>query len=245
MKARSWLSATVVAALLAPGAASAQGIEGRFSIAFQAGTLSEISGDLMKSTQGTLVGKPVTIDSKRYRDVYAPDVRWQGQLAYGVSEKVEIVARGTYYKAEGTAVEAGTFDGGQLAVYFDPYGAYEEAGLELGARYYIASTGKLKSYLGVVAGARFLSEVLITFSAAEAGTSIQNVPFSEEGTVAVFGLDLGFTFDLGGHFFVGLDSALRYQTAPTPFEPYLELRGFNHSEGRWSAPVVATLGVRF
>jgi hypothetical protein len=245
MKARSWLTATVVAALLAPGAARAQGVEGRFSIAFQAGTLSEISGDLMKSTQGTLVGKPVTIDSKRYRDVYAPDVRLQGQLGYGVGERVEIVARGTYYKANGTAVEAGTFNGTLLAVYFEPYGAYEEVGFELGVRYYIASTGRLKSYLGAVAGARFQSEILVTFSAQEASTSIQNVPFSEESTVPVFGLDLGFTFDLGGHFFVGLDSALRYQGAPTPFEPYPSLPGFNDSDGRWSAPVVATLGVRF
>jgi hypothetical protein len=245
MKARSWLTATVVAALLAPGAARAQGMEGRFSIAFQVGTLSEIAGDLIKGTQGTLLGKPATIDAQRYRDVYAPDLRLQGQLGYGVGPRVEIVARGTYYKANGTAVEAGTFNGVPLAVYFDPHGEYEEVGFEVGVRYYIASTGRLKSYLGAVAGARFLSEILVTFSAAEAGTSIQNVPFSEEDTVPVFGLDLGFTFDLGDHFFVGLDSALRYQSAPTPFEPYPNLPGFNDSEGRWSAPVVATLGVRF
>jgi hypothetical protein len=245
MKARSWLTAAVVAALSAPGAARAQGMEGRFSIAFQAGTLSEIAGDLLKDAQGTLLGKPATIDSQGYRDVYAPDLRLQGQLAYGVGERVEIVARGTYYKANGTAVESGTFDGVPLAVYFEPHGDYEEVGFEVGVRYYIASTGRLKSYLGAVAGARVQSEILVSFSAAEAGTSIQNVPFSEESTVPVFGLDLGFTFDFGRHFFVGLDSALRYQGAPTAFEPYPSLPGFNDSDGRWSAPVVATLGVRF
>jgi hypothetical protein len=245
MKARSWLTATVVAGLLAPGAAHAQGIEGQFSIAFQAGTLSEIAGDLMKSTQGTLVGKPVTIDSKRYRDVYAPDLRLQGQIGYGVGRRVEIVARGTYYKANGTAVEVGTFDGVPLAVYFEPYGVYEEVGFEVAVRYYIGTTGRLKSYFGPAVGVRLLSEVLVTFSANEASSSIQNVPFSEESTVPVFGLDLGFTFDLSDHFFVGLDSALRYQTAPTPFEPLAGLSQFNDSDGRWSAPVVASVGVRF
>jgi hypothetical protein len=245
MKARSWLTATVVAALLAPGVARAQGLRGRFSIAFQAGTQSEIAGDLLKSAQGTLAEKPVTIESKRYRDIYAPDLRLQGQLGYGVGDRLEVVARGTYYKANGTAVEVGTFDNVPLNIYFEPYGAYEEVGFEVGLRYYIASTGKLKSYLAPVVGARVVSETLVTFSAPEVYSSIQNVPFSEKSTVPVFGIDLGFTFDLGKHLFVGLDSAVRYQTAPMPFEPYPGLSGFNDSDGRWSAPVVASLGVRF
>jgi len=244
MKARTWLTAAVVAASLAPGVARAAGVEGRFSIAFQAGTQSEIAGDLIRSAQGTLVGKPFTIESQRYRDVYAPDLRLQGLFGYGVGEKAEIIARGTYYKAEGTAVEVGTFNEVPLAVYF-PLGDYEEVGFEVGLRYYIAAAGRLKSYVAPVPGARFLSEVLVTYSASEAGSSIQNVPFTEKSTVAVFGLDIGFTFDLGDHFFVGLDSGLRYQTAPSPFEPYAGLAGVNDSEGKWSAPVAAAVGVRF
>jgi hypothetical protein len=244
MKARTWLTAAVVAASLAPGVARAAGVEGRFSIAFQAGTQSEIAGDLIRSAQGTLVGKPFTIESQRYRDVYAPDLRLQGLLGYGVGERTEVIARGTYYKAEGTAVEVGTFNEVPLAVYF-PLGDYEEVGFEVGLRYYIAAAGRLKSYVAPVAGARFLSEVLVTYSASEAGSSIQNVPFTEKSTVAVFGLDIGFTFDLGDHFFVGLDSGLRYQTAPSPFEAYAGLAGVNDSEGKWSAPVAATVGVRF
>lgn len=245
MKARTWLTAAVVAASLAPGVAGAQGLEGRFSIAFQVGTQSEISGDLVKGVQGTLIDKPVTIEPIRYRDVYAPDLRLQGLLGYGVGEKVEIIARGTYYKADGTPVEVGTFDEVPLAVYFEPYGAYEEVGFEVGLRYYLAAASRLKSYVAPVVGARFLSEVLVTFSASEAGSSVQNVPFTEKSTVAVFGLDIGFTFDLGDHFFVGLDSGLRYQTAPSPFAASPGPAGINESDGKWSAPVAATVGVRF
>jgi hypothetical protein len=245
MKARSWLTATALAAVLVPGVGRAQGVEGRFSIAFQGGTQSEIAGDLIRSGQGTLLGKPATIDSKRYRDIYAPDLRLQGQLGYGIGEKVEIIARGTYYKADGTAVEGGTYNGHPLFIFFDPYGEYEEVGFEVGLRYYIASIGRLKSYVTPVAGARFLSEVLVSFSVPDAGTSVQNIPFNAESTVAVFGLDLGFTFDLGEHFFVGVDSGLRFQTAPKQFDELPTLTGIDDSESRWSAPVVASIGVRF
>jgi hypothetical protein len=245
MKARSWLTATALVAVLAPGAARAQGVEGRFSIAFQVGTQSELAGDLIRSAQGTLLGKPATIDSQRYRDIYAPDLRLQGQLGYGVGEKVEIVARAAYYKADGTAVEGGTYDGHPLFIFFDPHGEYEEVGFEVGLRYYIASTGRLRSYVAPVAGARFMNEVLVSFSVPDAGTSIQNIPFNAESTVAVFGLDLGFTFDLGDHFFVGVDSGVRYQAAPKQFDELDGLTKIDDSEGRWSAPVVASIGVRF
>ena len=50
------------------------------------------------------------------------------------------------------------------------------------------------------------------------GSSIQNVPFHEKSTVPVVGLDLGFTFDLGEHVFVGLDTGLRYQGPPSSLD---------------------------
>ncbi|HXK10677.1 MAG TPA: hypothetical protein VMT70_13590 [Vicinamibacteria bacterium] len=245
MRARSWLTATVVAGLLAPGVARAEGLEGRFAVAFQVGTQSEISGDLIKGTQGELVDRPISIDSKRYKDVYAPDVRLQGLVGYGVGTKEEIVVRGTYYKANGTALEVGTLNGHPLAVYFDPYGAYKEAGIEASFRYYLASTGRLKSYIAPVAGARFISQILVTFSVQDAGISIQNVPFSQKSTVPVFGLDLGFTFDLGKHVFVGLESAIRYNSPPKQFNSLQSIPQFDDSDGRWSAPVVASVGARF
>ena len=242
MTARSWLTATGLAALLVPATARAEGLEGRFAIAFQAGTQSEIAGELMKAAQGSLINKPTTIESASYRDVYAPDLRLQVLLGYGVGARTEIIARGTYYEAEGTGVAAGTRDGLPVFAFFEPY---EEVGFEVGLRYYIASTGRLKSYVAPVAGARFLKEVLVSFSIPDAGSAILNVPFNQECAVALFGLDLGFTFDLSDHFFVGLDSGLRYQTAPKPFDWLKDLATIDDSDGRWSAPVTASVGVRF
>jgi len=245
MKARSWLAATVLGALLSPAAVRAEGLEGRFSVAFQGGTQSELGGDLLKGTTGTLFDEPLTLDSKSYRDVYAPDLRLQGLLGYGIGERVEIIARGTYYKAEGTTLEVGRL--GELPVYafFEPYGEYEEVGVELGVRFYISAVGRLKSYVAPIAGARFLSETYVTLSVPDAGSAVQNVPFHGESTVAVFGLDLGFSFDLGEHVFVGVDTGLRYQGAPSQANGLPGLEPIDDSDGRWSAPVVASIGVRF
>ena len=201
-----------------------------------------LGGDLLKGAEGSLIGKPVTIESKSYRDVYAPDLRLQGLLGYGIGERTEIIARGTWYEADGTGLEVGTSNGNPVFAFFDPY---EEVGFEVGLRFYISTAGRLKSYVAPVVGARFLNEILVSFSVPDAGSAILNVPFNEKSTVPVFGLDLGFTFDLGSHFFVGVDTGLRYQTAPSQFDGLDGLARIDDSDGQWSAPVVASIGVRF
>jgi hypothetical protein len=248
MKARSRLAATVLAGLLAPAAygAEAQGLKGRFSIAFQAGTQSEISGDLFTATTGTLFGKPITLDSARYRDVYAPDWRLEGIVGYGVGDKLELVARGSWYKANGSTIEIGTLEGDKkVYALFDPYGDYEEVGAEVGLRYYISAAARLKSYVAPIVGARWLTETYITLSSPDASSAIQNVPFQKKGTVPVFGLDVGFTFDFGAHVFAGMDTGIRYQTAPPQANALPGLEQMDDSESRWSAPVMVSVGVRF
>lgn len=245
MKARCWLLAAGVV-VLAPAVCGAEGLEGRFTVAAQIGTQSEVSGNLMQSGSGTLFDKPVTIDSKRYRDIYAPELRLQGLLGYGIGERVEIIARATWYESTGVAgIEAGNVAGQQLYAYFDKPYDYEELGFEVGLRYYLATQARLKSYIAPVVGVRFLNEVLVSFSVPTTASSILNVPFSQEATVPVFGLDLGFTFDLGERFFIGMDTGIRYQPPPDGFDYLPGLTTIDDSDGRWSAPVTAVLGVRF
>jgi hypothetical protein len=243
MKARCWLVAAAVVILL-PAAARAQGLAGRFTIAAQVGTQSEVSGDILQSATGSLFDKPVTIDSVRYRDVYAPDLRLQALIGYGFGERTEIIGRATWYEAEWTGVEAGNLDGDALFAFFEPYN-YEELGFEIGVRYYLATQSRLKSYVAPIVGVRFLHEILVSYSVQDAGSSVRFVPFSKEGAVPVFGLDIGFTFDLGERLFVGMDTGIRYQTAPGEFDYLPGLGAVDNSGGRWSAPVVAVLGVRF
>ena len=160
MKARCWLVAAAVLSLL-PAAARAQGLAGRFMIAAQVGTQSEVSGDILQSARGTLLDKPVTIDSVRYRDVYAPDLRLQLTLGYGVGERTELIGRATWYESHWTGIEAGRLDGDPLFAFFEP-NDYEEVGFEIGVRYYLATQSRLKSYVAPIVGVRFLNEILVS-----------------------------------------------------------------------------------
>jgi len=244
MKARSWLLTAVVVAVLPPFGYGAEGLQGKWNVAAQVGTQSEVAGNMMQSAEGTLVGQPITIDSQRYRDIYAPNWRFQFLLGFGVSARSEVIARVSYYKANAAGVEAGTLSDKKLLAFFEP-NAYKGAGLEVGYRYYLASQTRLKSYLAPVVGVRFVDEILLTLAAQEAGTSISNIPFSQKSTVPVFGLDIGFTFDLGKTWYVGMDTGLRYQTAPKQFDYLLGLTKIDDSDGRWTAPVVVVIGARF
>lgn len=242
MKALRLLTPAILALLVAPGAALADGLAGRFSIAFQAGTQSEISGDVTAATQGTLLDKPATILAKSYKDVYRPDLRLQGLLAYGVATKLELVLRGSYYKAVNKGLEVGTYDGHTMYGFF---GDYKEVGGELVLRYYIAPQSRLKSYLGPIIGLRHVDRVLLSLEVPDAGTAVRNLPFTNSGNLAVFGADLGFAFDFTPNLYLGVDTGLRYQTAPDALGSLSGLAGYDAGSGRWTAPVSATLGVRF
>jgi hypothetical protein len=250
MKARTWLAATVLVGVFAPASYAAEGLKGRFSIAFQGGTQSEVAGDFIRAATAALFDGTITIDSKRYRDVYAPDLRLQGLVGYGLAPKLELIARGTWYKADATpSLEVGTLDDKKVYAVFDKYADYEEVGAEVGLRYYIAAAARMKSYVAPIVGARWLSATYLSLTVVDdAGYTryaIQNIPFQKKGTVPVFGLDIGFSFDFGDHFFVGMDTGIRYQSAPPPANALPGLEPFDDSEGKWSAPVVLSVGVRF
>jgi hypothetical protein len=245
MKARSWLMTAALVVVLPTFGYGAEGIQGKWNLAAQVGTQSEVSGNLMQAAVGTLLSQPTVITSARYRDVYAPDWRFQGELGYGVGARSEILVRGTYYKSAGAGVEAGTISGKKLLAFFQP-NDYEEYGVEFTYRYYLASQTRLKSYIGPVIGARFIQkDILVTFAAQEAGTSITNIPFSQKGNMAVFGLDIGFTFDLGKTLYVGMDTGIRYQPAMKQFNYLPDFTRIDDSDGRWTAPVVVVVGLRF
>jgi hypothetical protein len=243
MKARRIATAAVLAVLLAAGSATAEGIEGRFAIAAQVGTQSELGGNLLQSDQGTVAGLPVVFTSIRYRDAYSPKVRVQGFVGYGVSESVEIVLRGGWYKSKGIGLSAGNLAGKEMFAYFTDY---EEAwGLELAARYYIAHRSKLMSYIAPVGGVRWTNNIYVSYSAPEAGTAVLNVPFNLNSTVPVFGLDIGVSFDLTTNLFIALDSSLRWQGAPKSGNGLPSLTAVDDSDNRWTAPVMFSVGVRF
>jgi hypothetical protein len=242
MNARTIGTVAGIGALLAAGPALAEGLEGRLSIVAQAGTQSEVSGDLLNATTGTLLARPVTLDAQRYRDVFSSEWRFQGQLGYGVGTRVELILRGAYYQADGNGVEAGTYGQDPLYAFFTDY---EEWSAEIGLRYYIAHQGRLKSYVAAVVGLRTYEDLFVDYEAPDAASAVLNVPFFEAGTVPAFGADIGVSFDLTEKLFIGLDSGIRWQSAPTGTNALPGIPGADDSSSRWTAPVAFSLGVRF
>jgi hypothetical protein len=254
MKARTIVTAAIPAVLLAAGTARAEGLAGLISISIQGGTQSELSGELVRRSQGTLLSRPANVNAHRYKDVYQPALRLQGSIGYGLAERFELVVRGGYYEVEGSGVEAGTLNGKALFAYFGQLEdapqhlivrPVKEVGAELALRYYFAPQSRLKSFIAPVVGLRQTSAVQVSFTSPDIGARMMNVPWSEKSRVPVLGLDIGFGFDLTENLYVGLDSGLRYQGAPAA-EHYLSgLDGIDDSSGRWTAPVVAMIGLRF
>ncbi len=257
MKARRFVTPAVLVLVAAGGSARAEGVAGKFTIMVQAGTQSEVSGTAIAAASGTVAGKPVTITEKRYKALYGASaaLRLQAAVGYGIAPKVELFARGAYYEPKVSAVELGTFDGHPMFGCFEPPGGSTgtgcgalkttEWGAEAGLRFYIAPQSRLKSYLAAVGGVRHNDELLVSFSAPEAGAAVLHVPFSQGGTVAVFGADLGVLFDITPGFFVGVDTGIRWQQGPNGFGALPSMAGWDAHSGRWTSPVVGTLGVRF
>jgi len=256
MKARSSLMIAALAVLLVPTArAQDPGLEGKFSLSVQGGIVTEISGNVLVHTEGTLFDRPATVFSNSHRKVYETGFSVfyaAGTVGYGVTPGGEIFVRGTYFdKAPitflaGTVafLEDGTLEESDLAAILE---RYREWGVELGYRFYVAWRTGLKSYVAPVAGVRFTDRILIErMAAADRGSIIFNVPLYQSSTVPVFGADIGFTFDLGSHFYLGLEAEIRYQTKLSPSEfSFPGLPGLNSGGNRWSAPVFLTAGVRF
>jgi hypothetical protein len=198
---------------------------------------------------GTLFNLPLVIDERSWRETYEPgrpggpgQMRAQILIGYGVTQSGEIIARGSYYQMESPGIQVGTVAGDPLFAFLD---AYDEWGVEIGYRFYISSQARMKSYIAPVGGVRFLDRVLLGLQAPDRGSAIYNIPYFQASTVATFGVDLGFTFDLTNNFYLGLEALLRYQTVPAAATTAPGLSGINDGGSRWSAPVLLSVGVRF
>jgi hypothetical protein len=217
-------------------------VAGELAIAVQAGTQSELAGDLLAGGDGTLVDRAVHVNSVSYRDVYAGKLRLQGLIGYGVADQVEVVARGGWYESEGGGIGVGTFAGRDLFAFFTDH---KEWNLELGLRYYIAHRTRLKSHIGPVVGLRSLDPVFVSYSAPDAGTAVLNVPLTEDSTVPVFGADIGLSFEVTPNFFLALDSGIRWSGKAKAAHALSGLGVVDDSDSRWTAPVVFSVGFRF
>lgn len=238
------LLATAAVVALVPGAARAQGIEGRWSVSLQGGTDVEVSGKVHEAGSGTVLALPTSVQARSSRDIYDPRVRGQASIGYGIGPKSELFLRGSYYKMSSSTQQVGTVAG--LVLNAD-FAEYKEWGAEVGYRYYLKADQPFKPYLGVAGGVRFISELPSTFSVPAAGVVLSDVPFYDKSTVGLFGGDLGFAYDVSQSVGLGIEAGLRYQTKPSRLNGLAGtgLEPINDTGSRWSVPVMATVSFRF
>lgn len=243
----------IVTLLCSAGGVRAQGLAGRLSIALQAGTQAELAGDAVSAAQGTLLGRPATLDSASYGDLYGPGPRVAASLAYGIAARVELTLRGSLYAPRAAPVDLGRFAGGPLLLCFEEAGGasdtcgnprLREYGLELDLRYTINPQSRFKSYVALAGGLEHTAARLVALQAPEAGAGVLHLPFARARTEPVLGVDLGFTYDVSSRVFLGLESGVRWRPRPQADTALPEFGSFEQGSSRWSAPVLATLGLR-
>jgi hypothetical protein len=234
----------VAAGAVFTGTAHAQGVDGRWSVAFQGGTDIELGGDVHDAGSGTVLGLPTSVEARSFGDVYSPAFRGQLEIGYGVSAANELFVRGTYYKTKSDTLQVGTVAG--LALQAD-FADYKEWGGEIGFRRYFQPEKRFKPYVAVLAGLRFVNELPSTFSVPAADVVLADVPFYDSSTVGVFGLDIGFSYDVSDAVAIGIETGPRYQTGLSDIEGLAGtgLESINDVGSRWSMPVLGTIRVRF
>ena len=238
----------LAAVLSLPAAAPAQegtsAIEGRWTLSFRGGLDLPLSGDVHGGGTGTVLGLPTTVDAKGYGDIYGTALRGEAQVGYGISERVELFASGSYAKESAEPQQVGTVAGLALNAEF---AEYEEIGLEGGMRYFFGTQSRLKPYFGLSGGVRFLESNSPTFAVPAAGVTLSDVPFYDSSTVATGAAVLGARYDVGSRLSLGLETGPRYQGRPDDVATLdgTGLESINDTGDRWTMPVLFTATLRF
>jgi hypothetical protein len=238
----------LLAVLSLPSPARAQEgtspIEGRWTLSFRGGLDLPLSGNVHGGGTGTVLGLPTTVDAKDFGDIYGTAFRGEAQFGYGVSERVELFASGSYAKESAELQQVGTVAGLALNAEF---AEYEEIGLEGGMRYFFSPRSMLKPYFGLSGGVRFLDSNSPTFSVPAADVTLRDVPFYDSSTVATAAAVLGARYDVSSTLSLGLETGPRYQGQPdnVPTLAGTGLESINDTGDRWSMPVLFTATLRF
>lgn len=239
----------IVAVLSLPAAARAQEgtsspIKGRWALSFRGGLDLALSGDVHGGGSGTVLRLPTKVEAKSYGDIYGTAPRGEAQFGYGVSERVELFASGSYAKKSAELQQVGNVAGLALNAAF---AEYKEIGLEGGMRYFFSPQSAIKPYFGLSGGARFLESNSPTFSVPAAQVTLRDVPFYDSSTVATAAAVLGARYDLSPKLSLGLETGPRYQGKPKNLPTLVGsgLESINDTGDRWSMPILFTATLRF
>jgi hypothetical protein len=232
---------------------------------------------LVANPGGFLVGfGTANIVRHSFDDVYDSGYHVEGEFGYSLTQHLDVFARFRYAHADATDRTRGsTFDfftfGGPAGTI--PFGSefddYDSWGGELGFRFYfLPRAAHFRPYVALSGGASQVDAIGIrTFadlSAFGGGSDVEiyRGAFFNDSWVGTGSAVLGFEFNIGCHFTVGVNGGVRYESRLDDDDTDLNTRGFtftgitvtnfsfanqtnNNSGDRWTAPVTGYLKFRF
>jgi len=245
MRIHSIVMGMALGLALAPATVQAQGVEGHWSVTFEAGGDFQAGGTVHQGGTGTVLGLPTTVQEKSFGDIYDTGYRYTLGLGYGVTNKVEVIGNVNFGKtSDADPVRVG--DVASLALFGD-FKSYKHVGAEGGVRIHLAPAAPLKPYVNLVGGFSRVDAISPTFSVPAANVVLTDVPFYGKSTVGTFGGDFGVAFPIGGMSTVGVQAGLRWAGALKQVEGLAGtgLENLNDEGARLSFPLSGTLTLRF
>jgi hypothetical protein len=225
-------------------AADSDSLKGKWSFTAHAGVDVDVAGKVHDSGKGTVLNLPTSVTEKSFRQIYDTPLRWRLEMGYGVSDRVELLADLLYSKVSSKQARVGDVAGLDLNAKFADY---REAGLSLGARYFLKDSGALRPNVTVWATMSQLDKIPATFTVPSARVTLADTPFYDKSIVYGGGADLGVRYRIAKHFCVAASAGLRYQSKPKGLEGLAGtgLEKLNDVGSRLYVPIAVSTVIQF
>jgi opacity protein-like surface antigen len=238
----SSFGAVALAAVLWSTPAHAQ-TERPWSVSFDLGAQTAISGDAHGGGSGRVLNLPTSVSAKSYNGIFGPGFDWAAGLGYAVAPQGEIRVSGSYTSNPSERKEVGSVAGLPLFAKFDTYKAFR---MDFGYRQYMGS-GSFKPFIGGSAGFTRVEAINSTLTVPAANVTLSNVGFYKSSTVP--------SFSLGGGTQIALTENLAFQGGVN-LRWYGDLKqneglagtgleSINDESRQWTFPITAGVTVRF
>jgi hypothetical protein len=239
---RHSFSAAVVA-LVISAATPARAQTGPWSVSFDLGAQTAVSGDVHSGGSGTVLGLPTQVTARSFGDIYGPGFYWNAALGYRVGDRGEIRINGNYTANPAEQLQVGTVAGLELLARFDDYRAF---GLDFGYRQYLGD-GALRPYVGAAAGFVWLDEVRSEFSVPAANVVLRDVDFFDASVVPAFNVGAGVQVRVSDGIALQGGIDLRWHGDASDIDGLAGtgLENINDESRRWSLPITGGITFRF
>ena len=237
------VGAPVAVLVVALSAAEAGAQSAPWSVSFDVGAQTALSGDLHGGASGTVLSLPTQVEARSYGDVYGNGFYWAAGVGYRVGDAGEIRVQGSYTANPAEVLQVGTVAGLPLFARFDDYKAF---GMDFGYRQYFGSA-KARPYVGAGAGLVRVAAIQSEFSVPAAGVVLPDVDMYDSSVVPSVGGGAGVQVSLSDRFAIQGGVEFRWQGDTQDLDGLAGtgLESINDESRRWSMPITGGITVRF